>query len=111
MSKKHPPFALEFTFDEDANEIVQSVTVDQADVTEDADTRAALPLVERIKIFLSDQVEPSGEYIPQSVDDIADAVNSKVGTVRARLSENVDKEGYWEKAGTGEYKYKNKEEW
>ena len=46
---------------------------------------------------------------PQSIEDIADAVSSKVGTVRARLSENVDKEGYWEKAGTGEYKYKDKE--
>ena len=112
MSKKHQPFALEFTFAEDENEIVQSVVVEQADVTEDADTRAALPLVERIKIFLSDQSEPNGEYTPQSIEDIADAVASKVGTVRARLSENVGKEGYWEKAGTGEYKYKDKEpEW
>ena len=109
MSKKHQPFALEFIFEEDANEIVQSVKVEQADVTEDADTRAALPLVERIKIFLSDQSEPTGAYTPQSIEDIADAVSSKVGTVRARLSENVDKEGYWEKAGTGEYKYKDKE--
>ena len=112
MSKKHQPFALEFTFAEDENEIVQSVVVEQADVTEDADTRAALPLVERIKIFLSDQSEPNGEYTPQSIEDIADAVASKVGTVRARLSENVGKEGYWDKAGTGEYKYKDKEpEW
>ena len=112
MSKKHQPFALEFTFAEDENEIVQSVVVEQADVTEDADTRAALPLVERIKIFLSDQSEPNGEYTPQSIEDIADAVASKVGTVRARLSENVGKEGFWEKAGTGEYKYKDKEpEW
>ena len=112
MSKKHQPFALEFTFAEDENEIVQSVVVEQADVTEDADTRAALPLVERIKIFLSDQSEPNGEYTPQSIEDIADAVASKTGTVRARLSENVGKEGFWEKAGTGEYKYKDKEpEW
>ena len=66
----------------------------------------------RINIFLSDQSEPNGEYTPQSIEDIADAVASKTGTVRARLSENVGKEGFWEKAGTGEYKYKDKEpEW
>ena len=111
MSKKHPPFALEFTFDEDDNEIVQSVSVEQVDVTEDADTRAALPLVERIKIFLQDQVEPNGQYQAISIEDIAEACGSRPGTVRARLSENVDKDGFWEKAGTGEYKYLEKPEW
>jgi hypothetical protein len=111
MSKKHPPFALEFTFEEDDNEIVKSVSVEQADVTEDADTRAALPLVERIKIFLQDQVEPNGQYQAISVEDIAEACGSRPGTVRARLSENVDKDGFWEKAGTGEYKYLEKPEW
>ena len=111
MSKKHMPFALEFIFSEDENEIVQSVKVEQADVTDDADTRAALPLVERIKIYHSSLSDPYGVYEAQSVEDIADAVSSKAGTVRARLSENVGKEGFWEKAGTGEYRYLDKQEW
>jgi hypothetical protein len=68
-----------------------------------------LPIVSQIQIFLKEQVMPTGEYIAQSIEDITTAINGKTGTVKARLSDYVDKEGYWEKAGTGEYKYKDKE--
>ena len=112
MSKKHQPFALEFTFAEDDNEIVQSVSVDSVDVADDADTRKGLSVVERMQIFLKDQTEPTGEYIPIKINEIAEAIDATIGSVRTRLSENVDKEGFWEKAATGEYKYKDKEpEW
>jgi len=109
MSKKHNPFALEFTFDEDDNEIVQSVSVEQVDVADDSSTRTALPIVSQIQIFLKEQVMPTGEYIAQSIEDITAAIDGRTGTVKARLSDHVDKEGFWEKAGTGEYKYKDKE--
>ena len=112
MSRKHNPFALEFTFDEDDNEIVQSVTVEQVDVADDSSTRSALSIPAQIQIFLKEQVLPTGEYIAQSIEDITAAIDGKIGTVKARLSDHVDEEGFWEKAGTGEYKYKDKEpEW
>ena len=44
-----------------------------------------------------------------SVEDITSAVDSTVGTVRARLSENVGKEGFWEHGEMNEYKFKDKE--
>ena len=94
------------------NEIVQSVSVDSVDVADDADTRKGLSVVERMQIFLKDQTEPTGEYIPIKINEIAEAIDATIGSVRTRLSENVDKEGFWEKAATGEYKYKDKEpEW
>ena len=112
MSRKHKPFALEFTFEEDENEIVQSVTVEAADVADDADTRRGLSVVERIKLHLKDQGLPEGGYIGVSVEDITSAVDSTVGTVRARLSENVGKAGFWEHGEMNEYKFKDKEpEW
>tara|TARA_R110002020_G_scaffold365180_1_gene577427 strand:- start:201 stop:572 length:372 start_codon:yes stop_codon:yes gene_type:complete len=112
MSRKHNPFALEFTFDEDDNEIVQSVTVEQVDVADDSSTRSALSIPVQIQIFLKEQVLPTGEYIAQSIENITAAIDGKIGTVKARLSDYEGEEGFWEKAGTGEYKYKDKEpEW
>ena len=75
MSRKHNPFALEFTFDEDDNEIVQSVTVEQVDVADDSSTRSALSIPAQIQIFLKEQVMPTGEYIAQSIEDITTSIN------------------------------------
>ena len=114
MSKKHAPFALEFTFEEDENEIVQSVSVEEIDVTDDVEARKGMGVAKRIELYLKDLALPDGTYESASVSTIVEAIESTNNTVRVRLSENVydsktNPSGWCEHAGMNEYKYREKD--